>query len=422
MIKTDPNYGGFAASNHLSERERQSLLSATLKNTMDFMQQQLESLRPPSISHDRYVKFCQKVISLLRAFTNNIRPVTDFFIRHSIHYWPKGDDPHLYAAGIISYSLRLHDQQGKTSLELFHYLYSGWKNDQLHSRVNNHITCVLKGMKNWPFAEFMLANFVPATVLAGFNSAGGRVLPKIYLPAIAKRTPHFLERNGPEGASAFAHLINILKMIMNGIRIRALSARVPERIFWDDETTSMNIEDGVSGENRGVISMACQFWISIQPVLIEYVEKHPAEMSILEEVATPLNDFMWKAAYWVSQKQWDGWDTWDGNQLDVKAGDFVERFVVALQEDMENHWMVGRLDEFVTVKVTGAREGGITKVSLAEGVPTLNEVLKLGISYFGGVDQETLDSQLGETKDLRFPNRMKGYRVEKFPGVFRGFF
>lgn len=435
MIKTDPNYGGFAASNHLSERERQGLFSTTLKTTMDSMQRQLESMIPPSTSHGEYVKFCQNVISYFRAYTNNIRPVTDFFIRHSIHYWPKGDDPHLYAAGIVSYSLRLHDQRDKTSFELFHYLYSGWKNDQIHSRVNNHITCILKGMVNWSFTEFMLANFVPATILIGFSTDGGNVLPKIYLPALAKRTPHFLERNGPEGASTFTHLINILKMIINGIRIWAVNTRVPQRIV-DGETILIDREDGINGEHRGIISIACQFWISIQPTLVEYAEKHPAEMSILDEVASPLNDFIWKAAVYLRQKEREGddiWDVWDRSQFDVMEGEYVQRFVVALQEDIENNWRVTRWSYSVLMKVTGTREGGSTVVSLVEGVPTLDEVLKLGMSYFGGVSQASRDSQLSQDEHPkkpgekprspgRFPPWMMSHPVERFPGVFRGFF
>jgi hypothetical protein len=388
VIKSDPAHGGFADNHHLSARERQSLLSVILKNTMDSMQQQLESMIPPSTSHTNYVKFCQYVASHLRAYTNNIRPLTDFFIRHSIHYWPKGDDPHLYAAGIVSYSLRLQEQPGKTSFELFHYLYSGWKNDQMHHRMNSHVMCVRKGMKNWSFTEFMLANFVPATILVGFDTPMGAVLPKIYLPALAKRIPHYLQRNGAEGAICFAHLINILKIIINGISILAANALVPDGV--QNGQRILVGEHGVRRDHQGIISIVCQFWIGICPALLDYVGVHPDEASLLDEVASPLNDFFRKAILYLDRNERNGWDIY---QLDATVGDYVDRFVAALHDDIKNHWTIWRWADSVCIKFMGTREDGGTTVSLLEGVPTLEDVLKLGMCYLDGVGRQYLLSR-----------------------------
>ena len=408
VIKGDPAHGGFADKYDLSEKERQSLLSRTLKCTMDSMQHRLESMIPQSKPHTEYVEFCQNVVSYLRAFTNNIQPVTDFFIRQSINYWPKGDDPHLYAAGIDSYSLRLNDQPGKTSFELFHYLYSGWKNDQMHHRLNNHATCVRKGMKNWSFTEFMLTNFVPATLLVAFNTSKGDVLPKIYLPLLAKRVPHYLQRNGLRGASTFTHLINLMKLMINGLSTRAVNAlsRVYHvangilPIFQDSE-------HGVHADHQGIMSIICQFWIAIRPALLDYVGVHPEEGKLFDEVASPLVDFFRKVTVYLSDP--DNREGWDVNQLEVTTGEYVDRFVIALQEDIENHWELSRDFDAVRITATG---GGRTTVSLVEGVSRLEDVLKLGMLQFGD----------GSEQFVVRPAVYDESPVTAFPGIYQALF
>lgn len=394
------------------------------------MQRQLESVIPLAPDHSEYVEFCQDVVSHLRGFTNDIRPITGFFLQHSAHYWPKRDDPHLYAAGINSYSLRLHDQGSKTSFELFHYLYSGWKNDHLNSRIENHITCVQKGMKDWSFTEFMLCNFVPAAVLIGFSTAGGWILPSTYLPLLAKRSSHYLQRNGPEAATTFTHLINILKIIWNSIRVRAINAGVPRDLTWWGQILQQK-EDGINVAHQGIISIGCHFWISIQPVLLDYAQSHPTEAPILDEIATPMNDFLRKAAYWLGLNKRDGWDTLNDDQLEVATGEFVERFVAALEDDISN-WEVEGTQKCVRVNI-GNRS---VRVPSDDGILTLDEVLKLGLSYFGGISEEEVNTagliQVADERDDtntmtprypgRLPKTMMTSPVEKFPGVFRGFF
>ena len=416
MVKIDPNYGGFADSNHLSEKEIQSHFSTTLKSIMDSMQRQLESMIPQSLAHVEYVLFCQDVISRLRGYASSIRPITDFFLQHSPNYWPKSDDPQLYAAGIVSYSVRLNSQRGKAPLELFHYLYSGWKNDQIHSRLKSHVACVLKGLKIWAFAEFMLADFVPAIIFASFNTVGGCILAETYLPTLAKRTQQFLQKGGPEGSSTFTHLINLLKMIITCTRVLVVR-RLPFQHFRDD--------DGLPLRHRGIISIAFHFWISIQPALNEYVDTHRSEKPSLETVTSLLDDLISDVAFHLAIHDYCISST--GESVDVTTGEYVEGFVTALQDDIQKHWVVTGMgngdlgDDSVMLNIaTGARDGGSINVPLFKGVPAFSEVLELWKFTSGGITHER---QLRRNeRGLSFPHWMMVDHVDRFPGVFRGLF
>jgi hypothetical protein len=404
-IKANPKYGGFVENNHLSEKQIQSLFSAALKSTMDSMQHQLQSMSPGSTAHTDYVKCCQDAVSSLRSYTSNIHPVTDFFLRASLCYWPKTHDPRLYAAGLMSYAFRLEDFSEKPSFELFHYLYSGWKNDQMLSRVNHHTKCVLQVLKKWAFTEYMLANFVPAIILAGFESAGGCLLAKNFLPILAQRTTHFLQRNGPEGASTFTHLINILKMIINGIRVRACTERQP----WD-------FHDGIWRGHRGIVSITCHFWISIQPALNQYVELHPTETSVLDEITSSLDDYMSDVRDWLAVKK--DFSACTREQFKVTTGEYVARFVAALQDDFEHNWAVVSEEEIV-LNGNGGPIVGVYTISLIEGVPTLEDLVELWKTSSGEISRKSLESW---PRNVGFPDWMMDYQVESFPGVFQGIF
>ena len=416
LVQIDPNYGDFAKYNRSSEKETQSLFSAVLKNTMDSMQRQLEFMIPQSTAHSAYVKFCQDAVTHLRGYASNIRPITDFFLQHSSRYWPKSGDPQLYAAGIVSYSFRLHSQCGKAPLELFHYLYNGWKNDQMRSRLKSHIACVLKGLKIWAFAEFMLSNFVPAIILTSFNTVGGCALANSYLPALGKSVQCLLQRGGIEGSHTFTYLINILKLIINCLNIPA-AHQFPHIQPGHDDRETLGY--------RGIVSVAFYFWISIQPAMLEYVDIYPTRRPVLENVASLLNELISDIDFHLTIHS-EG-ESSIGASLDVSRGEYVENFVVALQDDIEKHWVVtgtgteGSVDELAMVKIViGPRGGGVINVPLFQGVPTFKEVQELWKLSLGGTAH---DRQMEKTeKGLSFPEWMIADHVETFPGVFRGLF
>jgi hypothetical protein len=289
-------------------------------------------------------------------------------------------------------------------------------------------------MKLWPFTEFMLANFVPATVLAGFNNRGGCVLARSYLPVLAKRIPHYLQKHGPEGMSTFAHLVNIIKMIINSIRVLVVNSRLHSLEF--------SIDDGLTIGHRGIISITLHFWISIQPALTEYAEVYPAEMLILDELTALLDDIMSDLAYYLRFNRDFG--TWTTKQLEVTRGEYVDRFVAALQDDMEKYWSMSRghpgmVDASVVRISTAAHAGRGVVLRMADGVPTFDELMELRKYYYGGISKESLDRRLWESSDggnskeprarwdkstskLCFADWMMESHVEQFPGVFGGIF
>jgi hypothetical protein len=359
------DYGGFSSSNNFSKRETRNLFASSLKTSMELMQQQLEALTPHSKVHNAYVEFCQSVVKYIRSLASDIRPVADFFLRSSEHYWPEEDDPNLYASSITSYSLRLKDNPSRTSSELFHFLYRGWKNDMVHSRPQNHTMSVLKGMKHWEFTEFMLSNFIPAILRVGFDTPGASVLPKTYLPTVAKRVPRFLAKSGPEAGLTFKYLINILKIITNYVTSQTI-----------DEWSDMN---EVHRTHRGIFSVVCQFWISIIPALREYIGLHPEYSSIMGEITIPMNKFALGALHYFTTGVAG---SWSADLLNITDGDSVKRFIVALQDDIQAYWRVYEGEIFIRANGARTNDDGGVKMSLKEGILPLFEVLSVGLPYF----------------------------------------
>lgn len=155
------------------------------------------------------------------------------------------------------------------------------------------------------------------------------------------------------------------------------------------------------------MSIICQFWIAIRPALLDYVGVHPEEGKLFDEVASPLVDFFRKVTVYLSDP--DNREGWDVNQLEVTTGEYVDRFVIALQEDIENHWELSRDFDAVRITATG---GGRTTVSLVEGVSRLEDVLKLGMLQFGD----------GSEQFVVRPAVYDESPVTAFPGIYQALF
>jgi hypothetical protein len=279
---------------------------------------------------------------------------------------------------------------------LFHYLYNGWKNYHSHSEVDKYIKFLLKGMKSWVITEFMLANFVPATLLTGFNAEEGCVLPMIYLPALVKRGPQFLGKDGPQASCTFAHMVNILKMIINGIRVLVVNWYARNGFGHDDIPRL---------QHKGIISTALNFWLEIRPDLIVYVDTHPAEMSVLEEVTESMNQmisYLGKHCKHVGGNDESLPISWSREMLYIKKGEYVDRFVAALQDDVEKDRRI-----FARAESLVARQSDNIYVPVEDGVSTLVEV----VNRLEGITKKESD----------FPKWKMETHVKRFPGTHGGF-
>jgi hypothetical protein len=363
------NDGNAKSGNRIARRD----FSSVLKEVMDSMQRELELMTPGSVLHEQYVGFCQGVAEDIRSRGSEILPLTSFFVRSSAHYWPEEGDPKLFAAGIISYSLRLREQPGRTSSELFHYLYRGWRSDLINGRLKNHVVYVTKGMKHWAFTEFILTNFVPAALHAGFNSEFGWILPSTYLPPLADRASRLLERNDSEAQATLGYLANILKIIINGF--------AKHYSLW--QTTIK----GIHPLNRGIMAVACQFWLALVPAIKGYVERHANGAVIMDEVNVALNTFSQQTVRAFSSSCEGSCEV---ATFDVAEGPHVKNIVSLIMDDHKN-WSLDQAMDTAMLSASGrlsiggfgvqeTKRAGINLGQL--WVCTLREVLEIGRPLF----------------------------------------
>lgn len=296
---------------------------------MDSMQHQLESMAPRSEAHISYVEFCQTIIAFIRARGSSIQPLSHYFSVDSLTFWSDTSDPKLYAAGIISYALRLHDQPTKTSSELFHYLYRGWRTCLVSSHLQDHIGYVQKGLKHWDFTEFMLASFMPAALHIGFTSPSGWIVPSTYLPSLAKRVAYFLDKGGNEGATAFHHMIHLLKLSINGIIV--LNQR------WANTRSEIL---AIHPLHSGIISVVCQFWLALSIDLKNYASAYPEDVNIIayRAVTASLSTIASRVLTGFHSPEIYS-SNWGIDQYPLtKPGPSVEKFAYDIKQDIERDW------------------------------------------------------------------------------------
>ena len=357
-------------SNKLPQRD----FSFVLKEVLDSMQHDLESMVAGSTLHEQYMRFCQGVVEDIRSRGSEILPLTDFFVTPSASYWPEEGDPRLFAAGIISYSLRLREQPGRTSSELFHYLYRGWRSDLIHRRLKNHISYITKGLKHWSFTEFALTNFVPAALQLGFGSEFGWILCSTYLPPLADRISKLLERNDSEARATLNHLTTIFKLIMNGC--------IQQRSRW--QTTIK----GIHPLHRGIVAVGCQFWLSLVPAINGYVDRHPQDSVLIGDVNTALVTFAQETVRAFDGTYVGGCKT---HPFHVIEAPYMKDAVVVMMNDVDKNWTLNITSDAAMQSASGKLSiGGFgarglerTSVNLEQlWVCTLRDVLETARPHF----------------------------------------
>ncbi|KAH7357005.1 Mus7/MMS22 family-domain-containing protein [Rhexocercosporidium sp. MPI-PUGE-AT-0058] len=318
----------------LPQKQTQRLFSDMLGEAMKSMQSHLESLEPGSDLHSYHLQIARVVVADIKSYASDFRQLIDFFIHPSAHYWPHDGDPSLYRAGLVAYCLRLEQQPDKAAFELYYYLRSGWTNSLVSNRMDNFIGCVRTGMKWWDFTKFMLSDFVPAILTAGFHSSAW-LLCSIFLPAISNRVIRLLDSTDNRCTWVFENLLNILKMIMNGT---IMQARLYERNLL-----------GVHPDHRGILAVTFRFWLAIALPMRQYATRHSQE-SALEEVTDPLSSFIYHAVH--AFQTGDPFIQVPEGQFDVHKGKYTDNFVKHIVEDIKDNWQFSDDECFgVVVKI-----------------------------------------------------------------------
>lgn len=372
----------------ISHRDAKRLFSDMLGEIMKSMQQVLESLDPTSNQHKTYLEFARAVVTNIKCYANEFRPLTDYFIHPSTSYWPSDDDPNLYAAGIISYCIRLGQQPQRTSFELFYYLHGGWKNALISGNMQNYTSHIKKGLKRWEFSKFIFSEFVPAILDAGFN-AGGWLLCQSFLPAFSSKIRRLLDKLDGNTTWVFEHMINILKIIMNGTNMWA-------RNFGH------NIQ-AVHPDHRGILCTAYKFWFSVAPCMRQYIERHPELTADLEEVTDPLSSFIYNSLQTFSTGELEPPFPLLTGQFDTMKGKYTDKFTAVMVQDIQEHWSFIDEDGFAVI----VRNRGREKSDVQVVRDTLGEVLGGEVAGYEALfeDKESIElpSRVGEmTMDLFF--------------------
>ncbi|RDL40309.1 uncharacterized protein BP5553_00288 [Venustampulla echinocandica] len=375
----------------VSQREALNVFATMLKDVMDSIKHHLESMIPGSEQHREYVEFIQPIASVIRSYGSDILPLSDFFVHSSTYYWPEDTDPNLYAAGIVSYSLRLIKQPGRTSPELFHYLYNGWRKDLAQSSVEQHIKYLKKGMSRWEFTVFLLSDFIPAALHVGFESTAGWALCATYLPALSRRVGILLQKRNTKADLTFQCVINILKIILNGIQILYLR-------------TGNNDTVGSTSHQR-IIGVVSQFWLSLALPINQYADPYPDKNSSIRFVGTALTKFICYASRIRNTDS--GSDDLRIGQFEVNMGENFERFVSVLTQDIHGHWEVNSDGSELIISGARAREKSKTRVDLNSmlGEPQpLWQMLNVALPYLESFVDEPLPVAMEKSPDPIIPN------------------
>ena len=361
-IRKDSSHYWFALGNNFSQREIEILFSSMLLQVMETMRECLESMTYRTNEHDDYVTFCQEIASEIRSQGSDIRPLIEFFTRPSVHYWPEKSDPSLYEAGLVSYIIRLKEEPSNgTSNALFHFLYNGWKKQAANGIVRKHRHFIREGMRHWDFVQFMLTEFVPATLCVGFNALGGWILNVTYLSVLASRIAKILDGNDANEAMAtFEHTLNLLKIIMNGL----ISLELRPDLQVEDLSC-----------DRGMMSIGCQFWLAVAKPLRNYAgHQTPEQSSKLSEILDAFEHFR---SQLLLRMNGSGDGDWGTRPFDVVEGQYTEGFVAIIERDIDLRWEVW---EDRIKFIIGGPEGNsvLHRSDLCQLVRPLGEVLEAG--------------------------------------------
>lgn len=368
------------------QKEAQNRFATILKDLMDSVKDHLESMNPGSEQHKEYVESIQPIACIIRSYASNILPLPEFFVHSSAYYWPEDTDPNLYAAGIVSYSLRLIEQPGRTAPGLFHYLYNGWKQDLAQGSIEQHIGYLTKGMSRWEFTLFLLSEFVPAAVYVGFEMTAGWALCATYLPPLSRRVTDLLQKRNAKADLAFQFVVNIIRIILNGII--TLHRR--------------DLEDNTSGSisHQSIIQVVSRFWLSLVLPLNQYADPYPEKASSIRYLGTSLTKYI----FYASQPRNTNSGSHDlgMDKLEVNMGDNLERFVSALEQDIHDHWEVNSDESQLIISGTRARERTKAQVDLKRVLgehQSLQDMLNVALPYLESLIDEPLPIVIEKPRD-----------------------
>ncbi|KAE8444438.1 hypothetical protein EG329_000529 [Mollisiaceae sp. DMI_Dod_QoI] len=315
----------------LPYREVQSMFSEMLGSIEDSMQQNLKTMQPRSQEHQNYLQKVWEIAAHIKAFASDFRRLSPYFTNPSVHYWPDEMDPLQFVPTLISYCLRLEREPEKCSSELFYFLYYRWQAHVRSGRINIFQGHLKQCMKYLSFVKFLLADFIPVTLQAAFETD---TWPLCYhfLPAIVSRVKRILRYKERVDDSTsgddwvhrqqtadwvFAKVVNIFKIFLNNIT----NPRIP----------------------MGTIIVFLEFWYSIAFSLRVYAKYQSEHEKQVVPVGVQLNRYV----LYLRDK-----GKFTQPTFPARKSEFLnrERVLDDLVESTEKMWESSMIDGRVSVK------------------------------------------------------------------------
>ncbi|KAM3075251.1 hypothetical protein ACMFMF_005928 [Clarireedia jacksonii] len=343
--------------------------STYLEAIVTSMQHHLRHLHNTNNSaHKSYVLFVQNIVSQIHSHSRDIYRLPDFFFQRSPAYWPPVNDPKLYLAGIIGYSLELSANLAGTRNRLFHYLWNGLVNSLLeYNTLATYIAWMMKAGGQLDFLQFLLTDMAPSALEVAFEERAGWLISDIYLVAVSRSLTKLLDGTQPVGR--FIHYTTaLLQQMLNGLN--GLYGRYGHGI------------EAIHPNHQGIITVICRFWRACRPHLMNYNVSFKADM---DEVLEAFDEFT------------EAGMACFGNDLDInlrfkrfnlgKVGNDVA--VKAMTLEVQKNWSVAmvRGREMVRVKLN---DGKLAYHGCEQGPQNLKEVLEGALPAVDVVSRSSL--------------------------------
>ncbi|KAK1761302.1 hypothetical protein QBC47DRAFT_419696 [Echria macrotheca] len=168
-----------------SVKELRSEYDKTLQLVMQRMKADLWLLRPNVEEHALYVDFVRQIISLIKSYGVNICGVDPFFTRPSPEYSPPVQDPELHMATILSYGIRLGEDDERAVPQLFYYLLNNFKVALGNNKLDQERrTMTLAMRRDANILSYVVEIMVPSMILALQQVSEAWMLLELYADAL----------------------------------------------------------------------------------------------------------------------------------------------------------------------------------------------------------------------------------------------
>ncbi|KAI1851656.1 hypothetical protein JX266_003118 [Neoarthrinium moseri] len=177
------------------EQNLQREVSQALRAVMDQMKQDLKLLVSEPAAHKAFIQFVRMIVPLIKK--HDLCPIDPFFCQISKEYSPSAQDPRLQTAAILSYGLKLEDEDRGAVPRLFYFLYPNFKLALANGKLSDERDILREGMENKHIFSFVLSRMLPAIIRAVMKAPEAWLILDVYVEAVERLLDG--ELDGPPG-------------------------------------------------------------------------------------------------------------------------------------------------------------------------------------------------------------------------------